>query len=433
MQDRRMDLRPPCREQRIREVAGHAVALVSRCPHTVEVVIVVPARYLSVGAKIASVGDARRAAGDADRGERRRCDEECSARRLAVTHGSESTMRSSGGLLCRSGVIVDIDTSSVIAPGATIGRGTNMAGLVEGRVAIVTGAGRGIGREHALSLARHGAKVVVNDLGGEMDGSGGDLSPAQEVVNEIIGMGGEAVANGDNVADWEGAQRLINTAIETFGDLHAVVNNAGILRDRVLANMTEQEWDAVINVHLKGTFAPSRWAVAYWRERSKAGEPVSGRIVNTTSVSGIYGNAGQSNYGAAKAGIAAFTNIVALEVARYGVTVNAVGPVALTRMTEGLGPAPENDEAREARAPHWIAPIVTWLCSEEAAGVTGRVFEASGQTLAVAEGWVRGPSTAPIDDPTQLGPVVADLLAKARPNSGMDGTPGSWPQTTLKS
>jgi NAD(P)-dependent dehydrogenase (short-subunit alcohol dehydrogenase family) len=306
-----------------------------------------------------------------------------------------------------------------------------MAGLVEGRVAIVTGAGRGIGREHALSLARHGAKVVVNDLGATVDGSGGDLSPAHEVVEEIKGMGGEAIANGDNVADWEGAQRLINSAIETFGDLHALVNNAGILRDRVLANMTEQEWDAVINVHLKGTFAPSRWAVAYWREQAKAGKPVSGRIVNTTSVSGIYGNAGQANYGAAKAGIASFTNIVALEVARYGVTVNAVGPVALTRMTEGLGPAPESDEAREARAPHWIAPIVTWLCSEEAAGVTGRVFEASGQTLAVAEGWVRGPSTTPVDDPTTLGPIVADLLAKARGNSGMDGRTGSWPQTTL--
>jgi NAD(P)-dependent dehydrogenase (short-subunit alcohol dehydrogenase family) len=210
-----------------------------------------------------------------------------------------------------------------------------------------------------------------------------------------------------------------------------VVNNAGILRDRVLANMTEEEWDAVINVHLKGTFAPSRWAVAYWRERAKAGETVSGRIVNTTSVSGIYGNPGQTNYGAAKAGIAAFTNIAALEVARYGVTVNAVAPVALTRMTEGLGPAPETDEEREARAPHWIAPIVTWLCSEEAAGVTGRVFEASGQTLAVAEGWVRGPSTAPVDDPTALGPIVAELLSTARANSGMDGSTGSWPQTTL--
>ncbi len=307
-----------------------------------------------------------------------------------------------------------------------------MAGLCEGRGAIVTGAGRGIGREHALSLARQGAKVVVNDLGGNVDGTGGDVTPAQAVVDEMVAMGGEAVANGDSVADWEGAQRLINTAVETFGDLHAVVNNAGILRDRVLANMTEEEWDAVINVHLKGTFAPSRWAAAYWRERAKAGEPVSGRIVNTTSVSGIYGNSGQTNYGAAKAGIASFTNIAALELARYGVTVNAVAPVALTRMTEGLGPAPETDEEREARAPHWIAPIVTWLCSEESAGVTGRVFEASGQVLAVAEGWVRGPSSEPVDDPTQVGPIVAKLLADARPNSGMDGKPGSWPQTTLQ-
>jgi NAD(P)-dependent dehydrogenase (short-subunit alcohol dehydrogenase family) len=307
-----------------------------------------------------------------------------------------------------------------------------MSRLCEGRVAIVTGAGRGIGREHALSLAYHGAKVVVNDLGGNVDGSGGDLSPAEQVVQEIRAMGGEAVANGDSVSSWEGAQRLINTAIETFGDLHVVVNNAGILRDRVLVNMTEEEWDAVINVHLKGTFAPSRWAAAYWREQSKAGKPVSGRIINTTSVSGIYGNPGQTNYGAAKAGIASFTNIAALELARYGVTVNAVGPVALTRMTEGLGPAPETDEEREARSPRWIAPIVTWLASEQSADVTGRVFEASGQVLAVAEGWVRGPRTQPIDDPTRLGPVVADLLANARPNSGMNGDPGGWPQTTLK-
>src|SRR5215203_6571500 len=307
-----------------------------------------------------------------------------------------------------------------------------MARLCEGRVAIVTGAGRGIGREHALSLAAHGAKVVVNDLGGNVDGSGGDSSPAQQVVEEIIGMGGEAVANGDSVASWEGAQRLINTAVETFGDLHVVVNNAGILRDRVLANMTEEEWDAVINVHLKGTFAPSRWAAAYWREQAKAGKPVDGRIINTTSVSGIYGNPGQTNYGAAKMGIAAFTNIAALELSRYGVTVNAVGPVALTRMTEGLGPAPETDEEREARSPRWIAPIVTWLASAESRGVTGKVFEASGQVLAVAEGWVRGPSIDPIDDPTQIGEAVAKLLAEARPNSGMDGKPGSWPQTTIK-
>jgi len=307
-----------------------------------------------------------------------------------------------------------------------------MARLCEGKIAIVTGAGRGIGREHALSLASQGAKVVVNDLGGNVDGSGGDLSPAEQVVQEIKGMGGEAVANGDSVSDWAGAERLINTAIETFGDLNIVVNNAGILRDRMLFSMTEAEWDAVINVHLKGTFAPSRFACVYWREQSKAGKPVSGRIINTTSVSGIYGNPGQTNYGAAKAGIASFTNIAALEMARYGVTVNAVAPVALTRMTEGLGPAPESDEDREKRSPRWIAPIVTWLASDEAAEVTGRIFEASGDVLAVSEGWVRGPKHAPVDDPTVLGPIVAELLAKARKNSGMDGTPGGWPQPRSK-
>jgi NAD(P)-dependent dehydrogenase (short-subunit alcohol dehydrogenase family) len=293
--------------------------------------------------------------------------------------------------------------------------------LLEGRVAIVTGAGRGIGREHALSLARHGAKVVVNDLGGNADGTGADATPAQQVVAEIQAMGGEAVANGDSVSSWEGAQRLVNTAVETFGDLHVLVNNAGILRDRVLVNMTEAEWDAVIDVHLKGTFAPSRWAAAYWRERSKAGLPTNGRIINTTSVSGIYGNAGQTNYGAAKAGIASFSVIAAMELSRYGVTVNAVAPVALTRMTEGLGMGQLPDEQKEAVAPHWIAPIVTWLASEQAAHVTGRVFEASGQTLAIAEGWHRGPRHAPIDDPTQLGPVVDELLAAARPNANMNG------------
>ena len=307
-----------------------------------------------------------------------------------------------------------------------------MARLCEGKIAIVTGAGRGIGREHALSLASQGAKVVVNDLGGNVDGSGGDLSPAEQVVQELKGMGGEAVANGDSVSDWAGAERLINTAIETFGDLNIVVNNAGILRDRMLFSMSEAEWDAVINVHLKGTFAPSRFACVYWREQSKAGKPVSGRIINTTSVSGIYGNPGQTNYGAAKAGIASFTNIAALEMARYGVTVNAVAPVALTRMTEGLGPAPESDEDREKRSPRWIAPIVTWLASDEAAEVTGRIFEASGDVLAVSEGWVRGPKHAPVDDPTVLGPIVAELLSKARKNSGMDGTPGGWPQPRSK-
>ena len=296
-----------------------------------------------------------------------------------------------------------------------------MARLCEGKIAIVTGAGRGIGREHALSLARHGAKVVVNDLGGERDGTGIDVSPAQQVVDEIVAGGGEAIANGDNVADWDGAKRMVDMAIETFGGLDAVVNNAGILRDRMLANMTEQEWDAVINVHLKGTFAPARHAAAYWREQSKAGHAVAGRIVNTSSVSGIYGNVGQSNYGAAKAGIAAFTQITSMELVRYGVTVNAVAPVALTRMTEDLGPAPETDEEREARSPKWIAPIVTWLVSDEAADVTGRVFEASGQFLAVAEGWVRGPAVDPTDDPESLGPIVESLLANARGRTGMDG------------
>jgi len=306
-----------------------------------------------------------------------------------------------------------------------------MAKLCEGRVVVVTGAGRGIGREHALSLARHGAHVVVNDLGGAVDGSGGDASPAQQVVKEIEALGGKAVANGDDISSFDGAERLIKTAVETFGDLHGVVNNAGILRDRMMANMSEAEWDAVIKVHLKGTFSPSHFAAAYWRDQSKAGKPVDGRIINTTSVSGIYGNIGQANYGAAKAGIAAFTVITALELARYGVTVNAVAPVALTRMTENLQPTPPTDEEREAQSPRWIAPIVTWLAGSEAGHVTGRIFEASGQTLAVAEGWHRGPSTTPIDDPTKLGPVVADLLKNARANAGMDGKDGSWPQSTL--
>nr|MBU6203109.1 SDR family NAD(P)-dependent oxidoreductase [Acidobacteriota bacterium] len=307
-----------------------------------------------------------------------------------------------------------------------------MAKLCEGRVVVVTGAGRGIGREHALSLARHGAHVVVNDLGAGVDGSGGDASPAAQVVKEIEAMGGKAISNGDDISSFDGAERLIKIAVDTFGDLHGVVNNAGILRDRMMANMSEAEWDAVIKVHLKGTFAPSHFAAAYWRDQSKAGKPVDGRIINTTSVSGLYGNVGQSNYGAAKAGIAAFTVITALELARYGVTVNAVAPVALTRMTENLQPTPPTDEEREAQSPRWIAPIVTWLASAESKDVTGRVFEASGRTFAIAEGWTRGPSHDPVDDPTRLGPIVEELLGKARVNSGMDGRPGSWPQPQKK-
>jgi NAD(P)-dependent dehydrogenase (short-subunit alcohol dehydrogenase family) len=297
-----------------------------------------------------------------------------------------------------------------------------MARMCEGRVCIVTGAGRGIGREHALMLASEGAKVVVNDLGGNVDGTGGDLSPAEQVVAEIRDLGGEAVANGDNVADWEGAQRLVNSAIESFGTLDVVVNNAGILRDRMLTNMTEAEWDAVITVHLKGTFGPTRWAAAYWRDKVKAGEKVDGRIINTSSVSGIYGNPGQTNYGAAKAGIASFTIIAARELKRYGVTVNAIAPGALTRMTEGLAGMPQDDDAqREMMAPRWIAPVATWLASTQSADVTGRVIEVSGQMLAIAEGWHRGPTTKPVDDPNDMDAVVRGLLANARKNADMSG------------
>ena len=297
-----------------------------------------------------------------------------------------------------------------------------MARLCEGRVVIVTGAGRGIGREHAIMLATHGARVVVNDLGGGRDGSGASAGPAEEVVADIKAAGGEAIVNADDISEWQGAERMIRQAVDTFGGLDAVVNNAGILRDRMLVNMTEAEWDAVIKVHLKGTFGPTHFAAAYWRDRSKqTGKPVNARIVNTTSVSGIYGNAGQTNYGAAKAGIAALTIIAARELRRYGITVNAVAPGALTRMTEDLGMGKASDEDRATMHPRWIAPIVTWLVSAEAGHVSGRVFEASGRVFGIAESWHRGPTVAPLDDPTKLGPIVADLLQRARKNAGMDG------------
>jgi NAD(P)-dependent dehydrogenase (short-subunit alcohol dehydrogenase family) len=296
-----------------------------------------------------------------------------------------------------------------------------MGKLCEGRVAIVTGAGRGIGREHALMLASHGAKVVVNDLGGERDGTGASLGPAGEVVREIKAAGGAAVANGDDISDFQGAQRMIQQAINELGRLDVLVNNAGILRDRMLVNMTEAEWDAVIKVHLKGTFAPAHFAAAYWRDQAKAGKPVDARIINTTSVSGIYGNAGQTNYGAAKAGIAAFTIIAARELRRYGITVNAVAPGALTRMTEDLLMGRGSEEDKAAMHPRWIAPIVTWLASPESSGVTGRVFEATGHVLAVAEGWHRGPTAKPVEGPTAIGAVVAELMQQARKNAGMDG------------
>jgi NAD(P)-dependent dehydrogenase (short-subunit alcohol dehydrogenase family) len=297
-----------------------------------------------------------------------------------------------------------------------------MAKLNEGRVAIVTGAGRGIGREHALLLAHHGAKVVVNDLGGAMDGEGSDLTPAQSVVEEIKAMGGEAIVNGDDVSDWDGAKRMVDQAIETFGGLDIVINNAGILRDRMLTNMTEAEWDAVIKVHLKGTFAPARHAAAYWRDRSKAGEANDARIINTTSPSGIYGNVGQTNYGAAKAGIASFTIIAAKELGRYGVTVNCIAPAALTRLTENLGMGQAPEEIKEQMSPAHIAPVVCWLASPDAAHVTGRVFDVSGRMLSVSEGWHRGPTIEnPTDDVEALGPQISEIVAKARKNADMNG------------
>ena len=300
-----------------------------------------------------------------------------------------------------------------------------MAGICEGRVVVITGAGRGIGRAHAIEFARQGASVVVNDLGAEVDGSGRSEGPAGQVVDEIVAMGAKAVANGDDVADVDGAKRLIDTAVDTFGGLDVVVNNAGILRDRMIVNMTADEWDAVIRVHLRGTFAPTRAAVEYWRNRTKSGETNDARIINTTSPSGIYGNVGQANYGAAKAGIAAMTVITSRELGRYGVTVNAIAPAALTRMTENLGgfERPEKADEFDSNDPDNIAPLVVWLGSPESKDITGRVFNVHGGHISVAEGWVAGPGVDQDDrwDPAELGSVVPGLVAKAAPNANMFG------------
>jgi NAD(P)-dependent dehydrogenase (short-subunit alcohol dehydrogenase family) len=293
-------------------------------------------------------------------------------------------------------------------------------GICDGRVVVITGAGRGIGREHALEFASQGAKLVINDLGAEVDGSGSSDGPAGQVVDEVRAMGGEAVANGDDVSDWNGAKHMVDQAIEAFGKLDALVLNAGILRDRMLVNMTEDEWDAVIKVHLKGTFAPSRHAAAYWRDQAKAkGGPVDARIVTTTSVSGIYGNIGQTNYGAAKAAIASFTVIAARELGRYGVTVNSISPSALTRMTEDL--RQYSDEDKKRRDPKWVAPVSTWLVSEQSREITGRVFQAGNGIFAVAEGWHKGPEIEQIMDPYQAGKALTELARKARKNAGMNG------------
>ncbi len=289
--------------------------------------------------------------------------------------------------------------------------------LCEGRVVIVTGAGRGIGREHALEFARQGAKVVVNDLGTALDGGGGESEVADAVVAEIKELGGEAVANGDDVADWEGAGSLIRTALTTFGRLDVLVNNAGFVRDRMIVSMSEREWDDVVRVHLKGHFAPLRHAAAHWREESKAGRAVDARVINTSSGAGLLGSVGQGNYGAAKAGIAALTLIAATEMARYGVTVNAIAPSARTRMTEEVFAQmmARPDEGFDAMHPGNVSPLVAWLGSTGSGHVTGRVFEVEGGIIGLADGWRHGPRAdkGARWDPAELGPVIDELIAEA--------------------
>lgn len=302
-----------------------------------------------------------------------------------------------------------------------------MTRICDGRVVIVTGGGRGIGRSHALAFAREGAKVVVNDLGTDRRGSHSSENPAADVVEEIRAAGGIALASNDDVADWDGADRLIRTALNGFGALDVLVNNAGILRDRMIVNMSIDEWDSIIRVHLRGTFAPTRIASSYWRGRAKAGLTNDARVINTTSASGIYSNAGQANYGAAKAGIAAFTLIAAKELNRYGVTVNAIAPGALTRMTENT----RIDDQAHALAegefdptePDNISPLVVWLASTQSSFITGRVFNVRGGYVSVAEGWHAGPG---VDkgarwDPAELGSVIPDLVARAVPSADLDG------------
>ena len=302
-----------------------------------------------------------------------------------------------------------------------------MPGICDGRVVIVTGAARGIGREHALAFAREGARVVVNDLGVARDGTGADSGPAQLLVDEILAAGGEAVANTDDVADWDGAGRLVGAAIDTFGALDVLVNNAGFLRDRMVFTTSEDEWDAVIRVHLKGHFATARHATEWWRGQAKAGAAVDGRIVNTSSGAGLLGAVGQGAYAAAKAGIAALTLVEAAEMARYGVTANAIAPAARTRMTEAVFGermrAP--DAGFDPNDPANVSPLVVWLGSTDSRDVTGRVFEVEGGMISVADGWQHGPR---IDrgarwEPGAVGAAVRGLLAQAPPPAPVYGTP----------
>ncbi len=296
-----------------------------------------------------------------------------------------------------------------------------MSGINAGRVVVVTGAGRGIGREHALAFAASGAKVVVNDIGAGLDGSATGESPGEQVVAEIVDAGGEAVVNGADVADWEGARSLVTTAVDTFGGLDVLVNNAGFLRDKMLVSMSESDWDDVVRVHLKGHFATLRHAAEYWRAESKAGRQRQARVVNTSSGAGLYGSVGQGNYSAAKAAIAELTIQAAAEMKGYGITVNAIAPSARTRMTTSAGDAmaaqmaaPE-DGSFDTMDPANVSPLVVWLGSPESGDVTGRVFEVEGGKISVSDGWQR---SAQRDkgarwDPAELGPVVADILAEA--------------------
>lgn len=300
-------------------------------------------------------------------------------------------------------------------------------GVCRERVVVVTGAGGGMGRAHALELAREGARVIVNDLGSNVDGSGASQKAADQVVEEIAAMGGHAVANYDDISEWDGAKRLVDTALDRFSDLHAVVNNAGILRDRMLVNMSMEEWQAVLRVHLNGTFAVSRHAAAYWRERTKANEKVDARIINTTSASGLYGNVGQSNYGAAKAAIASFTIIASMELRRYGATVNAIAPYALTRMTSEASRA-RIDAERESHTfdkydPANVSPLVAWLAGWKSSDVTGRIFNVSGGTINVADGWCAGVEVDKGErwTPSELDEVIPSLVSRAAPNADVYG------------
>jgi NAD(P)-dependent dehydrogenase (short-subunit alcohol dehydrogenase family) len=270
-----------------------------------------------------------------------------------------------------------------------------MSGILEGRVAIVTGAGRGLGREHALELARQGAAVVVNDYGVSLSGDGTGETPAEEVVGQIAALGGRAVVNTADVADFAAAQAMVEQAVDEFGALDILVNNAGFVRDRMLVNTSEDEWDAVVRVHLKGHFAPLRHAGAYWRAEAKAGRAREARVINTSSGAGLQGSVGQATYSAAKAGIAGLTLVAAQELGAYGVTVNAIAPSARTRMTEGpfadAMAVPES--GFDAMDPANVSPVVAWLASVEAGDVTGRVIEVEGGRVCVEEGWRHGPTT----------------------------------------